>query len=563
MKKIFIAFLGAFALLGCSQDRLDIPQKGVVATEDFYQTDDDANMALVAAYDAVARNYMAPYWNDNTIYSLWNYMGDDIYAAGENKSDGLAQNELHAFRYPTNNNFITTGYQSFYKCVYAANLVIDNFKDGTTPVQKKAVAEAKVLRALSYLQLAIGWGTPPIVDHVLAATDKPGNAESQEQVLDFIVNDIDEALPLLDERKGTTDENGAYKVTKGLANTIKGKALLWKGQYAEAQQALYEVIKSGNYALVDDIAENFHVRGDGNAEKVFELNLVYDAAIGDFQFHTQWNLSWYWNWRASRVYIPTGVGAITWNNGWGGINASEKFAKALIENDGIDSKRRKAWFLTYDEVLYEMPYASDGDAPVMGYTDTKAKDKTRGVYHAEGIYGHAGYFMMKVNINAEDIKNGSVNDRNTRIFRYPEVILMFAECAARTGSQKDEALQLVQSIQNRAGSKTVWASAGDVTLENVKKEKMMEMWLEGCRFQDLVRWGDVQELAGNGKYYPNYKDKIMENSETHEGYVDSSDADWCIKQYPTLGFKVGQHELFPFPFSETSVNENIVQNPGW
>ena len=563
MKKIFIAFLGAFALLGCSQDRLDIPQKGVVATEDFYQTDDDANMALVAAYDAVARNYMAPYWNDNTIYSLWNYMGDDIYAAGENKSDGLAQNELHAFRYPTNNNFITTGYQSFYKCVYAANLVIDNFKDGTTPVQKKAVAEAKVLRALSYLQLAIGWGTPPIVDHVLAATDKPGNAESQEQVLDFIVNDIDEALPLLDERKGTTDENGAYKVTKGLANTIKGKALLWKGQYAEAQQALYEVIKSGNYALVDDIAENFHVRGDGNAEKVFELNLVYDAAIGDFQFHTQWNLSWYWNWRASRVYIPTGVGAITWNNGWGGINASEKFAKALIENDGIDSKRRKAWFLTYDEVLYEMPYASDGDAPVMGYTDTKAKDKTRGVYHAEGIYGHAGYFMMKVNINAEDIKNGSVNDRNTRIFRYPEVILMFAECAARTGSQKDEALQLVQSIQNRAGSKTVWASAGDVTLENVKKEKMMEMWLEGCRFQDLVRWGDVQELAGNGKSYPNYKDKIMENSETHEGYVDYSDADWCIKQYPTLGFKVGQHELFPFPFSETSVNENIVQNPDW
>jgi hypothetical protein len=55
----------------------------------------------------------------------------------------------------------------------------------------------------------------------------------------------------------------------------------------------------------------------------------------------------------------------------------------------------------------------------------------------------------------------------------------------------------------------------------------------------------------------------MESSDTHEGYVDYSDADWCIKQYPTLGFKVGQHELFPFPFSETSVNENIVQNPGW
>ena len=563
MKKIFIAFLGAFALLGCNQDRLDIPQKGVVATEDFYQTDEDATMALVAAYDAISRNYMAPYWNDNTIYSLWNYMGDDIYAAGENKSDGLAQNELHSFRYPTNNNFISTGYNSFFKCIYAANLVIDNFKDGTSAVQKKAVAEAKVLRALSYLQLAIGWGTPPIVDHVLAATDKPTNAPSQEAVLDFIVQDINDALPLIDERKSTDDENGAYKVTKGLANTIKGKALLWKGDYTNAQAALYEVIKSGKYALVDDIAENFHVRGDGNAEKVFELNLVYDAAIGDFQFKTQWNLSWYWNWRASRVYIPSGVGAITWNNGWGGINASEKFANALIENDGMDSKRRKAWFLTYDEVLYEMPYASDGDNPVMGYTAEKAADKTRGVYHAEGIYAHAGYFMMKVNINAEDIKNGSVNDRNTRIFRYPEVILMFAECAAETGSQKDVALELVQAIQNRAESKTVWASTADVTLENVKKEKMMEMWLEGCRFQDLVRWGDTDELADNGKSYPNFRDKIMDGNATHEGYVYRADEDWCIKQYPTLGFKKGQHELFPFPFSETSVNENIVQNPGW
>ena len=563
MKKIFIAFLGAFALLGCSQDRLDIPQKGVVATEDFYQTDDDAQMALVAAYDAVARNYMSPYWNDNTVYSLWNYMGDDIYAAGENKSDGLGQNELHAFRYPTTNNFISSGYNCYFKCVYAANLVIDNFKDGTSDVKKKAVAEAKVLRALSYLYLAIGWGTPPIVDHVLAATDKPTNAPSQEAVLEFIVNDIDEAMPYLTERESVNDENGAYRVTKGLANTIKGKALLWKGDYAGAQAALKQVIESGKYALVDDIAENFHVRGDGNAEKVFELNLVYSAAIGDFQFHTQWNLSWYWNWRASRVYIPTGVGAITWNNGWGGINASEKFANALIENDGMDSKRRKAWVLNYDEVLYEMPYASDGDAPVMGYTEAKATDKTRGVYHAEGIYAHCGWFMMKVNINAEDIKNGSVNDRNTRIFRYPEVMLMFAECAARTGQDKDLALQLVQSIQNRAGSKTVWGSTADVTLENVKKEKMIEMWLEGCRFQDLVRWGDTDELMANGKSYPNFKDKIMDGNATHEGYVDYSDADWCVKQYPNLGFKKGQHELFPFPFSETSVNENIVQNPGW
>ena len=181
MKKIFIPFIfSAFLLAGCSQDRLDIPQKGVVSKDDFYKTDEDAQMALVAAYDAAATNYVAPLYNDNIIYALWNYVGDDMIAAGNNKTDNIAQNELNAFRFPTNNQLINVGYTSFFRAVYAANLVIDNFKDGTTPVQKKVVAEAKVLRALSYLQLAIGWGTPPIVDHVLSASDKPSNAESQE-----------------------------------------------------------------------------------------------------------------------------------------------------------------------------------------------------------------------------------------------------------------------------------------------------------------------------------------------------------------------------------------------
>ena len=583
MKKIFIAFLGAFALLSCSQDRLDIPQKGVVPMEDFYQTDDDAKMALIGAYETLAMQCMNFWWNDNIIYALWNYPADDIYSAGENKADGGNQNELFAFRYPTNNAFITTGYQAFFKCVYAANLVIDNFKDGTTDVMKNAVAEARVIRAFAYLQLAIGWGTPPIVDHVLSATDKPGNAESQDKVLQFIVDDIDAALPYLNDRKGPTDKNGIYVVTKGLANTVKGKALLWKKDYTGAQAALKAVIESGNYELIDDVAANFHVRGDGSPEKIFELNLVYDSSLSNYTQHSQANMSWMWNWRQSRVYIPDGISpegenAITYNNGWGGINPSQKFIDILLENDGMDSKRRKAWVASYDEVLYEMPYPqdikrdddgkpitdADGNYISAMTKEDKAKDTKRGVYHAEGLYAHCGWFMMKVNINAEDIKLGNFNDRNTRIFRYPEVIFMFAECAIQTGQDKDLALSLVQKIQQRAESKTVWASTADLTMENLKKEKMIEMWLEGCRYQDLVRWGDApKELANNGAYIPNFRDKIMEGSETHEGYVYEGDADWCKKLYPNLGFKEGKHELFPFPFSETAVNENIVQNPGW
>ncbi|NLD22297.1 MAG: RagB/SusD family nutrient uptake outer membrane protein, partial [Bacteroidales bacterium] len=396
MKKIFFAFaLGILIFSSCSQDRLDIPQKGVIALGDFYQTDEDAQMALVAAYDGVATNYVKPLYNDNIIYSLWNYPGDDMYAAGNNKTDNIAQNELNAFLYPTNNQMITVGYQAFFQAIYTANLVIDNFKDCTTPIQKKAVAEAKVLRALSYLQLAIGWGTPPIVDHVLSATEKPANAESQAAVLDFIIKDCQEALPVIDERQSTSDKNGAVKVTKGLANMIMAKAMVWKGDFAGALSALADIINSKKYALVpsEELEMQFHVPGNGSPEKIFELNLVYDSSVTGYSGHSVANMPWLWNWRSDVMTIPNGVGTQMHNNGWGECNPTEKFANALIENDGLDSYRRKAWLKTFDEVLYEMPYSTDGENPVMGKTTFKEQDPKRGIFRASGLYGHCGYFM--------------------------------------------------------------------------------------------------------------------------------------------------------------------------
>jgi hypothetical protein len=567
MKKILIllAFCGLL-FAGCNQSRLDIPQKGVIALDDFYKTDQDAEMALVAVYEKMQTSFVQPRWNDNFILSLWNYMGDDMYAGGNNSADNAAQNELNSFRYPTNNGLVSTAYSNLYQIVYVANLAIDHFKDGlpeggVTPTTQKVVAESKVLRALAYLYLGMAWGTPPIVDHVLDPSEKPGNAPSQDAVFDFIVQDINDALPYLTERKGPNDKDGAVRVTKGMANTVKGKALLWKGDYNGAQDALAQVIDSGNYELVpsEQLEDCFHFAGDGNPEKVFELNLVFDNSLSNYGAHAGNNMPWLWNWRNDKMILPRGEGTKMYATGWGACNPTEKFVTALIENDGIDSQRRKVWFKTFDEVLYEMPYASDDKHPEWTRED-KEKDPDRGITSAEGLYAHCGYFMWKVNIQLQDLSNNNQTLHNMRIFRYPEVILMYAECATQTGRDKDKALKLVNDIQKRAGSKHI---STELTLKEVKNEKYFECWLEGVRFLDLVRWGDTAELAGNGKSYPNFQDKFWsEGAPKHEGYVNKSDEDWCIRQYPEAGFK-DKHKLFPFPWSEIQVNENLVQNPGW
>ena len=101
-------------------------------------------------------------------------------------------------------------------------------------------------------------------------------------------------------------------------------------------------------------------------------------------------------------------------------------------------------------------------------------------------------------------------------------------------------------------------------MQTVKSEKFLECWLDGTRFQDLIRWGDAsKELADNGKYYPTFYDKLSKGGAAkHEGYIDESDADWCAKIY-NVGFKSGKNELFPFPFVELQLNPNLTQNPGY
>lgn len=558
MKKYIIPILLVTFCLTACEKLLDIDQKGVISTETFYQTDADAESALVAAYEKAMLGIVR---NNEYIYSPYNailvYPSDDIYAAGSNYGDNDFLAALNEFREDYNNQCVSNMYKGFYKAIYGANLVIDNFEYGTSAIKDRCISEARVLRAFCHMMLAILWDTPPIVDHVLTGADRPGNSESKNAILQWSAQECIDAAQYLDERQSPSDKAGCAKITKGAAYAFAGKALMFAGDYAGAKAELKKVISSGKYALVpgNRIAELFHVVGDGNEEKVFEFNHVYNSSIstwgGRIQ-RTTWMQANLWNWRSDRLGgMPTSLFA----SGWGGICPTGEFAEALIANDGMNSFRRKAWIATYDEVLFDMPYTSDPNCPTR---EDKIKDKFRGINNPIGLYGHEGYFHLKLVASSSDIKDGSYSDINFLIMRYAEVLLMYAECCAQTSD--NDGLQYLNMVQQRAGSKTISSS---LTLDAVKKEKQYEMWMEGCRFIDLVRWGEAAaKLANNGDSVPSFKDKFAtENSGRHEGFVDWSDSD--VNKGKEHGFKAGKHEHYPFPYSELSINENLVQNPGW
>lgn len=568
MKKILIALTvlaAALVFSGCEK-RLDIPRKGVIDMSSFYQTNEDAEKALVAAYYTAGRFFSntmwtSAGWNDCPFLSMWEYATDEIFVAGSDKTDGASGNEIQAFRMDYNNSLIAGTYECYYMIIKAANDVIDNFdgEKADSQVKKRCVAEARVLRAQAQLLLALAWGTAPIVETNLTGADKPANAESQDFVLQWVADECEKAIPDLESKTSLTDKKGAVKVTKEFAYALKGKALISKHDYAGAKTALKKVIDSKLYQLVpgEQMASLNHHSGRATTEAVFELNFDWFAGMNSYG-RTQPNFRWLWSWRSDHMNSPTGEGTEFVPGGWGWVNPSQKFVDKILAYDGNDSFRRKAWIKSYDEVLYEMPYASDADCKTLA---EKEADKNRGITDA-GIYGNVGWFMWKRLYRVEDqvLADGNVGNWNLTLMRYAEVLLLYAEACAQTGDD-GTGLAALKLVNERAGSKTPVTKCDMAT---VKSEKFVEMWLDGTRFQDLVRWGDAAtELADNGKYYPTYYDALSKNGEAkHRGYIDTSDADWCSKIY-TVGFKAGKHELFPFPFNEMQLNPNIVQNPGY
>lgn len=163
------------------------------------------------------------------------------------------------------------------------------------------------------------------------------------------------------------------------------------------------------------------------------------------------------------------------------------------------------------------------------------------------MVGHEGYFMWKNRALKEDcIYDASYFQAlqyiNLRVMRYAEVLLMAAEAHVQSGNSS-KALNYINQIRTRAQL----PSLTSVTLDDVKKEKRLELCLENVRFQDLVRWGDAETVMGNqGKQIPSY---------SAGGVAFEFDNS-------TYGFKA-KHKLLPIPRKEIELNPNMVQNDNW
>jgi len=468
IKKYLVVILFLVISISCSDDFVDVKPTGD-NSEDFFNSEEDYQNALIGAYDMLQSSYI------NVM--LGEIASDNTLAGGESATDVLGIQEIDDMVHTPQNAQLRDIWGWMYSGVNRANYILE-FKDKTDFVGKeKVLAEATFLRTYYYFELVKWFGDVPFVVDKRIQFGEQFNLDRTPKSEIYIQLEADlifaaDNLPYIQETKG--------RVTKGAAQALLGKIYLFQQKYDEAAAVLDDLIQNGPHDLVTDYNSIFEEAGENNIESVFEIQYFEDqgAGFGCLQ--------------CSEGNVAVGFSGI---RNYSGPEFSSGFSFNVPVQEAYDA-------------------FEDGDLRRdVAILDINAWAATTGATFGEG-YEHTGYFNRKYlprvrGANAQGDRN-LTNPNNYRAIRFADVLLMAAEAFNRSSSPNDTKAQAyLNRVRERAfgnATRNIVAT-GDNLYNNILEERRTELVGEGHRFFDLVRTGRAAQsingfVAGKHELFP-------------------------------------------------------------
>jgi hypothetical protein len=536
------------ALIHSCSDSLDnVEQLGALEMDKFYTnaTDAEAEALITSVYNSG--------WacDSAKIRSLTDELlstGTDVYAGASTETASMEN------------------FSGLYSINYKCNLIIEKLADNSE-VKSRVIGEAYFWRAWAFFKLIRGWGTPPLVDHVLGQDElRPANGE-KTALWNYVYTSLEEAINRLPAKAGRYGQAAlGARITKEAAYAMLGKAYLWAGDNANAVTALSKVIDSDLYDLIDNFSDLYTVEADFSEEYIWEYNAQDDDDVNRVAAAL---ISYSDNWRAENVTMPGGCHLSGFNQGHSNSNASKSFYDFLVNRGEKGGNRQMGtiWsiedaaqmFITLsgDEYKNSPNYEGNNLKAAMenyGYSETEAAYHLLfGGYNAPSVTACNGYLPSKMYIWHSDMyiatnNNDIYSKANYPGMRYSEVLLLYAE-ACLNSANESKGLAALNKVRVRAGLDAL----SSYTLQDVIDEKRAELYGEGERFHDVVRWGiGNTAFAEVGRYQ--YSLMMDRNTLTYTVQKD---------EYPNWTGWQDRYSLFPFPYAEIQLNSNLKQNTGW
>ena len=444
-----------------------------------------------------------------------------------------------------------------------------------TATLNKYAAEVRFFRALFYWQKVVQFGDVPwlskdLTDTAVSLLYAPKSPH--KQVMDSVLVDLNFAVNNLPD----TDDADDGRLHKYAALALMSRICLWEGTYRKYHNmgdetpylnatvtASEAIINSGNYAIWST----------GNPKTDY-YNLFIQEDLTDNKEAI-----------LPSVYIKNVLTQnLTRELGESGTGFSKNFVRSFLCTDGLP---------TAVSPLYKGDDSLDAEATnrdprfsqliaTRGFVLQNNADGTKNIFTLPQIgtaTAPTGYMIIK-GLSPDPAQwNAAQSTLDLFIFRYAEVLLNEAEAKAELGQCTQTILDnTINKLRDRVGMPHMIIGslvkdpksdfpAIPVLLDEIRRERRVELAADGFRFNDLLRW-----MAGS----------LIQNPETILGmkllpsvraqYPASQvssvqvDANNYIRLYTNITARVWNNKmyLYPIPTQELTLNPKLLpQNPGW
>jgi starch-binding outer membrane protein, SusD/RagB family len=502
-----LGLTGALVFSGCSLDeelRQDIT--GDEAKEFIDNGETDPVVLLAAAY-----NSTATFMTQDRIWSLQEHSTDELIppTRASNWDDNGDWRVLHAHKWTGEHTLITQSFNELLTGAFNAGNILK------FDVSSAVKAEARFLRAFYYYHVLDTWGQFPYREPGSDLLQLPVTYTAEEGTA-FLISEVESIINELPD--GTLANNG--KANKNAARVLLAKLYLNRGTYLNRATPSFptadmdkviayctDIINSGSYSLTDIYFNNF--TPDNTAVSTENIFVTPSTAGVGQAFGNGMQSRWF-----STLHYAQNPG------GWNGFATLADFYDKFEDTD-----TRKS---------YEDPTAKANGGYNLGFLVGQQKkpngDPIENLIYTKEVKliekeANLDYTGIRVVKYRPDYGTPFQPGNDYVHFRYADVLLMKAEALLRNGNAGD-ALTLVNEL--RAKRIEPDSPLAALTLDNLLDERGRELYWEGYRRQDLIRFG-----------------KFLESRPTKQGVSDP------------------KYLVYPIPFAQLAVNPNLKQNTGY
>jgi len=534
--KTLIYFVGLGMLVSsCEIEILDKQPLNQLATENFWISEKDAELALAGVYNKA---------------SAWSTQ-HPIIEFDANTDNGIDRkvNEVpfSTGMLTSTNSDIENYWNTSYSHIAACNYFLENIErivEMDASLKSEMIAEVRFLRAFAYYNMSQYWGGVPLVIETLTMDEANSvTSSTKETIVDFVLSELS---VITQDLPATRPSNEHGRIIRGAALAIKGRLLMSENDWSAAATAFKEIIDLGVHSIDPDYMELFNGKKEQSSEIIFSRKYLENEIGNTIQLYYRPNV----------------------DGGWHHMNPFQSLVDAYLCVDGktiedsdlydpLNPVVKDGNYYRDPRLLYTIYYPAISvikGKMYHGHPDSTTVEGDLFTYDA----GMTGYCLRKY-VNEEyegDVYSGG---SDIPIVRYAEVLLSYLECKIKNNDAITQELldQTINQIRTRdaVNMPVVQETAPTELWEILKRERRVELAWEGLRYWDLIRWGEAAEVI-NGPFYGM---KITDDPENYDRFRVGPDG-----HYYVIDLIFRESDLpWPFPQDELDINSNLEQKANW